>query len=380
MGARRIRQARELMLHSNMFAFESQSSSCGVAKIHLLQLCCSGMKKKGARFVKMLLFDQSYMLTATLLLCICCSTCWGGCEPTAFASGALWNPNTHDDRKVFKASLRFNHLSEGPLTSAMAAKGWAEKCNKGTNEVLNAQVFMYLRPSGFQGFPTRARTVCWPSILRLRGGGMLKKLMKGLPMNHDEKKFFAMSKNKELHRFLNTDHSKSSRQDLAIIRKKERRSALRLPPAAHESVALRIAEKAKQNPLLAAKSSALARITSQVKKQSGGRPDVWLAGGEGLGSRVEDPGNSAAKSLVEGTEGLMKVDKHSAAPKRIGKGMGNERVRFVEGDECEESKGKGREGGVGWRFQEALQAKKRGEMEFLKKQRAGREMADEEHM
>ena len=209
---------------------------------------------------------------------------------------------------------------------------------------------------------------------------MLKKLMKGLPMNHDEKKFFAMSKNKELHRFLNTDHSKSSRQDLAIIRKKERRRALRLPPAAHENVALRIAEKAKQNPLLAAKGSVLARITSQVKKQSGGRPDVWLAGGEGLGSRVEDTGNSAAKLLVEGTEGLMKVAKHSAAPKRIGKGMGNERVRFVEGDECEESKGKGREGGVGWRFQEALQAKKRAEMEFVKKQRAGREMADEAHM
>jgi len=210
-------------------------------------------------------------------------------------------------------------------------------------------------------------------MLRLRGGGMLKKLMKGLPMNHDEKKFFAMSKNKELHRFLNTDHSKSSRQDLAIIRKKERRRALRLPPAAHESVALRIAEKAKQNPLLAAKGSALARITSQVKKQSGGRPDVWLAA-------VEDTGNPAAKSLVEGTEGLMKVAKHSAAPKRIGKGMGNERVRFVEGDEGEEWKGKGREGVVGWRFQEALQAKKRGEMEFVKKQRAGREMADEEHM
>ena len=39
-------------------------------------------------------------------------------------------------------------------------------------------------------------------LMRLKGGGMIKKLMKGLAMNRDEKRYFDMAKNGELHRFV----------------------------------------------------------------------------------------------------------------------------------------------------------------------------------
>ncbi len=117
----------------------------------------------------------------------------------------------------------------------------------------------------------------------LRGGGLQKKLRKALPMNQAEKKLWDMAKRVrgararrggcargaeskhasvhvccvvsvlicerdhqgELHRLLH-DSSTPTRRDLAVTRRKERRRAVALPPAAQLRLAARVAEKAQQ--------------------------------------------------------------------------------------------------------------------------------------
>jgi len=129
------------------------------------------------------------------------------------------------------------------------------------------------RPGAAGAAPARRPS----ELLRLRGAGILKKLAKGLPMNLEERKYWDMAKRGELHRLLQIDNGKKSRRDLAILRKKSRVHSLALPPAAQERLAAQIADKARSNPLLADKSSAVARFSARSLQSArkGGRPDVW---------------------------------------------------------------------------------------------------------
>ena len=191
-----------------------------------------------------------------------------------------------------------------------------------------------------RGLCLRARSppCSWPRMLRLRGGGLIKKFAKGLPMNREEKKYWDMAKNGELHRLLQADSDKKSRRDLAILRKKQRARTLALKPAAQERLAARISEKARAHPLLKDTSSALAKISAHSRKleRKGGRPDVWPQ---------KSRGHATSPKLVKTPNRLLP----RGAP--VGT-SGSDVARATL---------------VGWRFSEAQANKRRGEEEYLRK-------------
>lgn len=205
--------------------------------------------------------------------------------------------------------------------------------------------------------PGAAPARCPGGLFRLRGGGILKKLAKGLPMNLEEKKYWDMAKRGELHRLLQTDSGKKSRRDLAILRKKARRRTLALPPAAQERLAAQIADKARSNPLLADKGSAMARFSARSlhSARKGGRPDVWQDN-KGRMRKGALPKSNQVPAIRDGRPGLSANDR--ANPDGQGAKIG------VEGEvpSVQDSSKK-----VGWRFVEAQNIKRRGEEEWLLK-------------
>ena len=216
-----------------------------------------------------------------------------------------------------------------------------------------------------RGLCLRARSLpcSRPRMLRLRGGGLIKKFAKGLPMNREEKKYWDMAKNGELHRLVQADSDRKSRRDLAILRKKQRARTLALKPAAQERLAARISEKARVHPLLKDTSSALARISAHSRKlepknRKGGRPDVWSQKSRGHAPSpklAETPNRllprRAPQALPTGSKSM--VDEVDAELARGGVGTsGSDAARATL---------------VGWRFSEAQANKRRGEEEYLRK-------------
>lgn len=217
----------------------------------------------------------------------------------------------------------------------------------------------------------------WIGVLlatgRLRGGGLFKKMKKGMPLNMDEKRLFDMAKRGEFHTLLLPNSGKPSRRDLAVRRTKESRQSLALPRAARARSVARIAEKLKRHPQLARHSCSLTERV--VPHTSGGRPDVWSAkGGARAGAKRLRSARHGQIMLDNGAAGAgtgpdtFLADTEMALNDSQGARVVGVDGGLLSGDRNVDATGDGARQ-VGWRFEQAKADKKRGEEAYLRRHR-----------